>query len=128
MTKLTDVVTLKQYVEMNEDLNGDEDLRRLRRECRDDESNWAKEYASKFGRQWVIDVEAPTPDLPEGSRSRRKDGRVRYMVYVNAEELEAIQVLLADVDDPIIDPRERAARRRKRRKAAEADADADTKE
>lgn len=54
------------------------------------------------------------------SRSRRADGRRRYIVYANRDELDAILSVVSDSN--VVDANERARERRERRKNANANA------
>lgn len=117
MTQITNVVTLKQYAEKHE-----LDVKRLRRTARKNE--WPNDNGPfKFGGDdgiWAIDVDAPAITLPDKSArgTRRPDGRQRYIVYVNHDELTAIAHIVNA--DNIIDPRDVARERRNARKLADA--------
>lgn len=106
MTKITNVVTLSEYADKH-----DLDVKRLRRLARKNEFP-GNVQPFKFGSIWAIDATAPAVTLPDKSKrgTRRPDGRQRFIVYVNADELDAIAHIVTS--DNIIDPRVAAKSRR----------------
>lgn len=108
MSKITDVITLKQYANKYE-LDG----KRVRRLARKNE--FPGEFVPfKFGNVWAIDANAPKITLPAKSTrgNRREDGRQRFIVYANAVEFGELN----DMDIEIVNPRIASKSRRDARK------------
>lgn len=111
MSKITNVVTLKQYADKHE-----LDVKRLRRLARKNEWPDADNAPFKFGGEhglWCVNATAPAITLPAKSErgSRRSDGRQRYIVYVNNAELTAINAMGVETVDPRVAAKLRRAQR-----------------
>ncbi|MCK4816473.1 hypothetical protein KA005_11955 [bacterium] len=127
MSKITNVITLKQYAETH-----GFDPKRLRRIARNGEFP-GDVQPFKFGDTngrggvWAIDANAPKITLPDKSErgARRADGRQRYIVFVDTHVTSTEHDAIANIVgiDNIIDPRVAAKSRRDARKLADAETD-----
>lgn len=119
MFQLTGVCTIAEFAEKHE-----LDEKRLRRYIRNnDGAGIAVKFGTGKSASWVVNAEAEAPVLPttRGRAATRDDGRRRYIVYMNDDELAS---WLASHDaDTVIDTRERARNRRAAKRAAENDND-----
>ena len=65
------------------------DYVRLRRMARKNEFK----PAFKFGSDWMIDADTPSPVMPERKTRTRSDGRTRFVVYIDRDGDELQRVI-----------------------------------